>query len=136
MELSYKLRQMKQADENFVYNSFLKSYRSSWSCRPLDAQKFTQYYHKALESILGANRCVVACDSSDEDTIIGWGVGNGTTLWYVYVKHVFRHLGIGMSIVNELCKGPISIAFPTASGLGLLSSIGKSISGVVIPPKI
>ena len=60
----------------------------------MDHDSFFEVYRPALEGMLLSSEVTVACDSEDEDQIIGWISYRPGVLVYAYVKHAFRGLGM------------------------------------------
>jgi hypothetical protein len=70
---------------------------------------------------------MVACLKDDADTILGYSVIEGKRLHWVFVKRVWRKIGIGASLVP-----------PFIDSVSHLTEIGKSIlekqKGVIFNP--
>jgi GNAT superfamily N-acetyltransferase len=64
-------------------------------------------YHAAMRprivSVLQGETTVatVATPTDDPDTILGWSVVSGSTLWYVYVRKDFRGSGIARALIPD-----------------------------------
>ena len=63
---------------------------------------FTQTGTAPMDALRGiANACIragkliVACSEDEPDALFCWAVGADKTLWWAYVAHDFRGLGLG-----------------------------------------
>lgn len=95
----------KSKEEAFIYNSWLHSYRSSRFAKSIDSKTYYTYHHHIIERILGRPSCKVyiATHKDTPDTILGYIVLDAfkcPTIHFVYVKHPFRCLGIGQSLLE------------------------------------
>lgn len=98
-------RQPIQADHPFIYNSWLKSFRtySSWATQVAPTIFFAN--HKmVIAKLLEEAGVLVACNPDLPDQIFGYAVftqtgSNVTVLHYVYVKHPFRKMGVAGGLV-------------------------------------
>lgn len=100
MSVSY--RQSKESDMNFIYATFLKSYRFS---NPIArAQPKWDYYRNGsneLRKLFSSDgKAIVACDESDEDLIIGFLIYKAGIIYYAYTKAAFRGGGIARGMLK------------------------------------
>lgn len=104
---SLLLRPMAGEDENFIYNSWLKSFWTEGallSCLGRDV--YFPRHHKVIERLLdrAATRVLIASLKEDEGTILGYLVSEGTTdfdvLHYCYVKGAFLRFGIATALLD------------------------------------
>ena len=102
------IRQATEADIPFVFNSWLKSYRTSQFASPIDNTIFFSEHHKVIERILRYYDVRIACSPEDPDQIHGFicaGYTDGIfTLHYIYVKHPFRRLGVAKELYDNFPK--------------------------------
>jgi hypothetical protein len=100
------LRQMREPDESFVFNSWLRSYRKGVPTAPSNIYYFGQ--HKVISDILKRSLVMLAIDPEDHEHIYGWVCYEPrelmTGLHYVYVKHAFRRLGIASTLIDYVKK--------------------------------
>jgi GNAT superfamily N-acetyltransferase len=96
-----------EVDGNFVYSSWLNSYRESaiggWKSPTGEAMALGVYYKRARSRIdalikRGAE-LKVACDPEDTNIILGWMCAEDPVLHYVYVKEAYRRQGIALSLL-------------------------------------
>jgi hypothetical protein len=85
--------------QNFIINSFLKSYRDSK--KELNNQEYYSTYSKIILDFISRFEIKVAVNPDNQDQIYGWLMCDPVSncLIYAYVKYPFRRFGI----FNELC---------------------------------
>lgn len=109
-ELPIRFRKAEQSDVSFIFNSWLKSFRSSRFASTLTSTIYFQEHHKVLERILSLSDIDIAYVEGDPNTIIGYichAVScNIFILHYAYVKHTFRGLGIFKALLEEAQHDP------------------------------
>lgn len=100
------LRGIQEDDLHFIFSSWLKSYRSSNFAKNITNTIYFDQQHKLIEHLLSSSQVVIACRKEDPKEIFGYivasKIGNVFAVHYVYVKHLFRHLGIGKLLLNSL----------------------------------
>ena len=127
-------------EENFVYNSWLHSYRSSSFARPIDSKTYYAFHHAVIERLLSrtTTSILIAAHAMTPDVILGYlivetpatmplGCATMPIAHFVYVKQPFRRLGIGKALLEHLKPklGPFSALYThkTNDGEGLLRAI-------------
>jgi GNAT superfamily N-acetyltransferase len=99
-----RLRDANETDIDFIFNSWLKSFRDSAFALKIQSPIYFAEQHKVIERLVKHSRVVIACNDSDPSQIFGWicaDILQGIfCLHYVYVKHSFRRLGIGKVLLN------------------------------------
>lgn len=100
-----RIRKATEADVNFIFNSWLKSYRDSALARSITDTIYFNEHHKVIEDILKTCEVLVACNNSNPGEIYGYCVFEQVDGFFVthfaYVKHTFRNLGIAGSLFKE-----------------------------------
>lgn len=101
------------ADTSFIFNSWLKSFRSNseWA-RAMPPAIYFDNHKRVVDRLLKECGVLVAANPEDPEQIFGYAVyqataGNVTILHWLYVKHTYRRLGIGGEIfrtVRELTR--------------------------------
>ena len=104
-------RQAIDEDLNFIYHSWLKSYRASWArgSNPVRHMNKEIYYDNQKEVIaylLDNSFVLVAHNPQDSNQIFGYIVAQPTSqgigiIHYCFVKQPFRNLGIATMLLNE-----------------------------------
>lgn len=96
-----KVRELRQADEPFIFSSWLKSYRKHPSVITQPNNKYFKNYHTVIEFFLQTGKVLVCCSSEDENEILGWACLKDSKPVYVYVKQALRRLGVGSLLVGK-----------------------------------
>jgi hypothetical protein len=97
------IRSMEESDVNFIFSSWLKSYRNTQ--KYVDSTIYFEGQHKLIEHILGNSDVYIAALDEDPDTIIGYAVVSGETLHWCYIKSTYRNLGFARIILDVAFKG-------------------------------
>lgn len=102
--LPVRLRRADESDIGFIFNSWLRSYRNSIFARNITNITFFSEHHKVIEKLVKHGQLVVACDNEDTTHLYGYicadYVDGIFCLHYMYVKHTYRNLGIGKTLLN------------------------------------
>jgi ribosomal protein S18 acetylase RimI-like enzyme len=97
---------MVDEDIPFIFNSWLKSYRFSHFGEKITNTIYFQDHHKVIERIIKNSKAFIACDPEDSSQLYGYivaGLEEGIlVLHFIYVKHTFRNLGIGKTLLDAL----------------------------------
>ena len=105
IEPHVKLRDATEEDIEFIFSSWLKSYRGSLLYSKVQSSIYYPEMHKLVEKLLINFPVVIACDVNEPSTIYGWicaGEVQGVfCLHYIYVKHLYRRFGIGSMLFNH-----------------------------------
>jgi hypothetical protein len=114
---------LRQADENdlsFIFSSWLKSYRNQQKF--VSSEIYFEGQHKLIELILRESHCIVICPVDDPDSIIGYVVYKDNAMHWIYVKSVFRNLGMARKLLTVFENGePTSYSHFSAAVHFLLS---------------
>jgi hypothetical protein len=103
------IRDYQSTDKNFIFTTFLRGlYEDNDFFRKMKKNIFKANYQKIIEHLLHKKESIIkiACLLEDPDVILGYAileadVGYGTFLHWVYVKHLWRKIGIA----RDLLKG-------------------------------
>lgn len=126
-------RGVEDGDTNFIYNSFLKSFRLSPVNDGIANSKFFSSLHDKLEDYLKSPdiKVFIAGPPDDKDTIYGWVLGSPNKLVYVYVKQTRRRLTVATKLMQKLYgndpQGDIQYIFPTSTGLIFLKYLEDNV---------
>jgi ribosomal protein S18 acetylase RimI-like enzyme len=103
-ELPILLRPANKDDIGFIFNSWLKSYKSSKFTEQIPNEIYYAEHHKIIENLLQQYNVIIAANQEDPNQLYGFicaGLTDGIfTLHYLYVKHTFRRMGIANSLLN------------------------------------
>lgn len=95
-----RLRDAKVADQAFISSTFLKgNYYGNPYYRQIDKDTFMLHYQEVLKSLLIRCTTKIACLQSDEDVIIGYSVYEPGVLHWVFVKDVWRKIGVAKDMI-------------------------------------
>lgn len=101
-----QIRAATEKDLGFIFNSWLKSYKSSAYSKFITNPVYYDMHHKVVESILKRSKVFVAVDPKDTDRIFGYictEISADTHIvHYAYVKETFRKMGIFRLLIEEL----------------------------------
>lgn len=116
-QLPVRIRKASEADVNFIFSSWLKSYRQSQACRNVANTVYYTEHHKVIERLLQSCDVYVACSDTDVADIYGFScgevVGGIFVLHYIYVKHAFRQMGLGTQLLQVFQHNADSAAMYT-----------------------
>lgn len=91
-------------DLNFIYATWLPAlYHGNDWFGEIERSIYYEYYYKIIETILArpSTKVFVACLKDEPDVILGYSVSDKTTLHFVFVKSVWRKIGIAKSLVPK-----------------------------------
>ena len=101
-----RLRPLIDEDHAFLFNSFLKSYRFSPFAEKITNTIYFEDHHKLIERIIENSKVLVACNPSDPSQLYGYilaGEEEGVlVIHFLYVKHTFRNMGIGKTLLDAV----------------------------------
>jgi GNAT superfamily N-acetyltransferase len=104
-KLPIALRAVAQEDVSFIFSSWLKSFRHSLSVKNVAQPIYYSEQHKLIERLFSTSQVLVAANPNDISQIYGYifydqydGI---YTCHYVYVKEVFRNLGVAEQLMRE-----------------------------------
>tara|TARA_R110002167_G_C12560091_1_gene641709 strand:- start:367 stop:825 length:459 start_codon:yes stop_codon:yes gene_type:complete len=101
-----RLRPLIEDDLPFLYNSWLKSYRFSHYAEKITNTIYFEDHHKLIERIIKDCKVLIACNPSDPSQLYGYivvGEEEGIlVVHFIYVKHTFRNMGIGKTLLDAV----------------------------------
>jgi hypothetical protein len=99
------LRPPKPSDLNFIYNSWLESYKESPD-NPIKGNAYYSYQKMLIVSILRRAQVSILCNPDDLDQIFGWCVYEITEdciiVHWLHIKYSFRKLGFARYIIDSI----------------------------------
>ena len=102
--LTATVREMIEGDKNFVYHSWIGSYRENAPV-PGTVPRATvcKRIRERIDTLLkrGAE-LKIACDPDDTNIILGWICAEPPALHYIYVKEAYRQQGIALTLLNSV----------------------------------
>lgn len=94
----------KISDTDFIYSTWIKSYRTSGFARGISSPLYEMGQRSRIDRILSKETTYiyVATDKDTPELIFGYIVGEGDAiLHYLYVKSHYRKQGIGKELLGE-----------------------------------
>jgi hypothetical protein len=95
-----------KTDLEFIYSSWLKSYRQSEFAKNIPSTQYFPYHHNLITTIIAqpTNNTTILCDPDDESTILGYIVYNTKEpiVFYMYIKHTLRRFGLGKYLLESI----------------------------------
>lgn len=135
-ELSIQLRHATIEDVSFIFNSWLKSFRTAPCSISIHNNIYYSEHHKLIERILRSFDVIIAADKEDPTHIYGFIVAGKvqdiTTIHYLYVKHTFRRLGIAKALLAHF-EIPNNEPFFYTHETSVGKVLGKKYLGVYHP---
>lgn len=105
--LPYRIRAYQPSDEKIVFATWLNSFEPFRDRRvPRDTYyaEHHNFINRRLAAAVASGHFLVACSKDDPETVFGWVCGgvdeHGKFIDYVYVKSLFRRMGIGRALLN------------------------------------
>lgn len=86
----FKIRSLKPADRALIVDSWKKSYEGAPAVRGADREHYRAEMTRTINRLLDRATVRLACDPTDDDTIVGWVAYTGKELHWAYVKEAFR----------------------------------------------
>lgn len=113
-----KYRNLKLNDINFIYSTWLKSYRQSPWAESMSNDIFFSQHKVLIDSIIARPTAsvIVICNPEDEEQVYGYLVSeaNLSILHFAYIKYNYRKLGMMKSLLGQLgCSTTPSVTFIT-----------------------
>lgn len=109
------------ADAAFILDSWLKSYRTALDHVP--GPIYWRFQRETVERLLSRSEVLVACNPESPEQVFGYAVaesrGPVRVIHYLYVKHPFRGMGIGRSLLGLIGGHGAHYTHHTHAGLKL-----------------
>ncbi len=91
-------------DKNLIYTSWLKGLRfgNNWF-ELIDKDAYYENYQKVLDRVFSKPtiKIIIACLKDDPEIILGYSVSEPGILHWVYVKTLWRKLGIAKDLIPQ-----------------------------------
>lgn len=109
-ELPIRIREATEADVAFIFKSWLKTFRQADFATNITKTVYYAEHHKVLEQLLKKQKTLIACNQEDPNQIYGFicadYVDNIFCAHFIYVKHIYRKLGIANMLLNSYDHDP------------------------------
>jgi hypothetical protein len=105
-KMPIKIRDAEENDVNFIFNSWLNSFRNGYLPHQVDNTIYFAEQHKIIERLLRSAHVKIAINELEPDNILGYicyeTIENIFTLHYAYTKHTFRKMGVFSQLVSSV----------------------------------
>ena len=92
-------------DKAFIFNSWLKSFRNGFMVKNVDNTIYFLNHHKIVDSCTTKGTTIICCDAQDSRIIYGYicfeHIEGQFVLHYIYIKEVYRKLGLGKMLLEK-----------------------------------
>jgi hypothetical protein len=97
-QLPISVRHASEEDVNFLFHSWLRSYRDSSFAKDVSTDHYYSSHKRLVSGLLARCQVYVACNPTDVEQIYGFmaweRIADVLVVHYAYVKYSFRHLGV------------------------------------------
>lgn len=106
--MSIHVRPAKPTDTAFIMDAWKRSFEGAPAVRHADREHYRTEMERTIGRVCAGSTVLVACDSSDEDTLVGFASysarpsHHGVALHYIYVKRDFRGMGIAKRLLRDV----------------------------------
>lgn len=117
------VRQAAEADEPFIMDSWLRSFRHSWFAGPIPNSLYYKVYRPIIMAVRArpGARLLVCVDDDDPDSIYGFAcIEPPGIIHYVYTKDVYRRKGVARRLLAGV-REPLEYTFRTKEGHNALT---------------
>lgn len=94
------IREATSADIRFVHSSWFSSLWSAWGRGRINRKVYEQGQDARISRLLKSSAVTVAYFPQVPDEVLGWSCVQGDALHYVYVKGIYRKMGIARGLVE------------------------------------
>lgn len=117
---SVVVRNFEPADKNFILATWLKGlrYGNDWFGE-IESSVYFTVYQKIIDAVITDPRVSVkiACLKDDPDVVLGYSVSSGNRLDWIFVKRLWRNIGIAKSLIPP---GITVVSHITTTGRSIL----------------
>lgn len=105
-----KIRDGDVKDEAFIFNSWLRSYKTSQDAKGVPDEMYYKGQHKVIEDTIAVSNTAVSYHAEDPDHILGYIVyeydePSTCIIHWVFVKKPFRENGIARKLWDHATDG-------------------------------
>lgn len=104
----YNIREMTEKDTSFIFDSWLKSWRTSRYSGVVRNKDYYAVYRATIEDLIGRGSVILlAVNPENTDHIYGWicyelTPDNKTVIHYLYVKDPFHKYKIDSALLDQV----------------------------------
>lgn len=115
--VSLRIRPAREGDMAFVVDAWKRSFEGAPAVRGADREHYRVEMTCAIRRLCSRAEVRIACDPTDEDTIVGFAAftrtGETAELHYIYVKKDFRGSGHARELLQGVNVTSYTFATPT-----------------------
>lgn len=100
--LNLTIRSFEPEDTNFIYSSWLKSYRQSDFSKKTPNNIYYTFQKSRIDRLAKDATILIACSPDNPQQIYGYAIGTSEVFHYVYVKYTYRKLGVAKRLLEIL----------------------------------
>lgn len=113
------LRYATEDDQNFIYSSWLKSYRNTEGPNRMSNETYYNNYKKLVKDLINKHSVLLVVNPEDTTQVYGYicysMYQNIPVVHYIYVKYTYRKLELAKylvsSIIPKIKQKPILVTF-------------------------
>lgn len=99
------VREALQTDAPFILSSWFESYWKNHARRTgINYEAYRAHQDALIKALIVRSKVYVAYPSHLPDEIVGYSVLEGNVLHYVYVKSVYRRMGVATGLVRKAAR--------------------------------
>lgn len=100
-DLNYIIRPYDISDKALIHSSWKNSLKVSATYDWMPSSVFYNHFNKSVMDILAHKHTtvLVACDDAEQDLVLGWICAGDDELHYVYVKEIYRKMGVARKLM-------------------------------------
>lgn len=87
--------------QNFIFSSWLRSYRNSDITRFVPNEVYYEKHSELVTKLLDTSTVLMAVNADCPDQIFGFICYDETAIHYVYVKYIYRKMGLAKLLLEQ-----------------------------------
>lgn len=100
---------MREEDRNFIFSTWKTGLKYGNTIYAKEEPRaFDQRYQEVIESILKQATTTVAALKEDNDVILGYSVTRDDTIDWVFVKNLWRKIGLAKELLKHIAPKYVS----------------------------
>jgi hypothetical protein len=97
-------RNLQETDKEFLFSSWLKSFRNGTMVRNIPNAVYYANHHKVIENLMRDAKTIICCNADDPSIIYGYicydYIDSQFVLHFMYIKQLYRKLGIAQDLLS------------------------------------
>lgn len=99
---------MRETDRNFIFSTWKKGLKYGNSVSSQDPKAFDRWSQDLISTTLKQATTTIAALKEDDDVILGYSVVRGDTIDWVFVKNLWRKIGIAKELLKHITPKYVS----------------------------